>query len=229
MAVRMKTSEKIALLTKITGMVETAKGANKAIIADLKAVVDKAKFVPVDNLYNTVVSTMNEFEEVLANDSKVVTEVLETIAKDAVVDETSRASAKRAIAEAEAMLKKVAHEGVNVAREGDEDYDTAKDGETLNDIIKRMSKIRYDFIIGCATEIKKVSEEDFVNKMKVFGKNNETFCNSLVVANNKISEELETLGVHIDARSMDVETSVAATGSKTEVETKAYKAVPMDI
>jgi hypothetical protein len=226
MAVRMKTAEKIALLSKLAELVETTKAANKSVLADFRELVDKAKFVPVDNLYNTLVSTMNEFEEVLSNDCKVVTEVSTSISKDAIVDENSRASAKRVVAEAEPMLKKVVHEGVSLERNGEEEYDSAKDGEAISALITKISSIRYNFIMECSTEMKKISEPDFLEKVRVLGKNNETFCNQLVAANNKISSELEALGVHINARSMDVETAVASSGSKVDLETKAYKAVP---
>lgn len=223
MAQRLKSSEKVTMLTKIVEVIDSTKSKNKVVINEFKEIVDKAKFIPVDNCYKTVAGIANEFEVVLAKDAEAVLAIAESISKDPLTDDTTRSGAKKVITDCNGILKANEFNTATPERTGDEDYTDAT-GEELTQVVSKFLIGRKEFIIDIASAIKKVEEDAFRNSLAILGKNNEQFTNSTAANLKNIAPELEALGLHINKKDMEVEYASAV--NVGTVETKSFKAIP---
>lgn len=223
MAQRLKSSEKVAMLAKAVEAIDSTKAKTKVAINEIKEIVDKAKFIPVDNLYKTVGGIANEFEVVLAKDAEAIVSIAESIAKDPLCDDTTKSAAKKVVADCNGCLKATEFDTSTPERAGDEDYNDAT-GEELLASVSKFLVGRKEFIVEIATAIKKVEEEAFQASLRVLGKNNEQFTNSTASNLKNVASELEALGLHINKKDMEVED--AASVNVGTVETKSFKAVP---
>ena len=170
---------------------------------DIKAVASKAKYAAMDRVFNVFATLSNEFTDVMTSTNEATKEILEVLVKSTDVGEEFVANAKKGLANAEDFTAPAEFALITGTRDGNEIWDSAAQ-TSAQESMSKWILTRKEYIEEIATSFKGIEDEQFKDAVKIIGKKNEEFTNSLVSNLARVQEALTELGINLDKNIADI-------------------------
>lgn len=209
----MSSKEKVAFIVSATELITATFTKIKGAMDTTESIAQSSNYAAMNRVYNSLATLTNILGEVFTEDKKILAEVATTLTKRTDVGETFVASAKKALADVEAIPAMPEYSPKSTDGDGSEGWNGSKAAE-LNSAVDVWNSSKRDFILELGDAFRKIQEEEFRQSLLPLCKKNETFTNALADSIKSLNDNLDELeGV---VAKLTAETADAASSFKAE-------------